>query len=183
MYLGPALRGDQLPQLPSGYPAMSVEPGSNTDLNAVLHTLLRRKRVFLSIFIAFVSLVVLWTLVVPRSYTATTLLIAGTTGGGGGKGGDTSLPLLNALLAASATQSAETYVSLIQQNPVVNQVIADLHLKMNAAGLLNHLDVKPVTNTAIIQLAATYDDPDTAAKIANDFANVFVNREDRKSVV
>src|SRR5579872_4531 len=176
MYLGPALRGDQLPQLPSGYAAMSVETGSNTDLKSLVQTIIRRRRVFFSVFVAFVSLVILWTLVVPRSYTATTLLIAGTPSGGG-RAGDTTLPLLNALLAASATQSAETYVSLIQEDPVLKQVITDLHLKMGTQKLLNHLDVKPVTNTAIIQLSATFTDPQTAAKIANDLANVFVTRE------
>jgi|SRR5579872_1847355 len=176
MYLGPAIRGEQLVQLPSQLPPSPGESSSGADVKSVIQTIIRRRRVFFSIFVAFVSLVVLWTLVVPRSYTATTLLIAGSPGGAG-RAGDTALPLLNALMAASATQSAETYVSLIQQDPVVKQVISDLHLKMGTQKLLNHIDVKPVTNTAIIQLSATDGDPHTAAKIANDFANVFVTRE------
>src|SRR5579864_8609690 len=177
MYLGPALRGDHLPQLPSTFTAAPGETGSSADVKTILGTLARRKRVFFAIFIAFVSLVVLWTLVVPRSYTATTLLIAGTPTAGSAKGGDSTLPLLNALLAASATQSAETYVSLIQQDPVVEQVISDLHLKISRDKMLNLLDVKPVTNTAIIQLSVRYTDPHTAASIANEFASVFVSRE------
>src|SRR5579872_5481940 len=176
MYLGPAIRGEQLVQLPSQLPPSPGESSSGADVKSVIQTIIRRRRVFFSIFVAFVSLVILWTLVVPRSYTATTLLIAGTPSGGG-RAGDTTLPLLNALLAASATQSAETYVSLIQEDPVLKQVITDLHLKMGTQKLLNHLDVKPVTNTAIIQLSATFTDPQTAAKIANDLANVFVTRE------
>src|ERR1700736_113934 len=177
MYLGPALRGDHLPQLLSAYSTGSSESDSHLDLNSIIGTIIRRKKVFWSVFIAFVSLVVLWTLLVPRAYTATTMMIAGATGTAAAKSGDTSLPLLNALLAASGTQSAETYVNLIQQDPVAQQVATNLHLKMNPKDLMNRIDVKPVTNTAIIQLSATFGNARTAAKVANEFASVFVERE------
>lgn len=178
MYLGPGVRGDQLPQLPSNYSPVSGEQGSKVDLNSLIGTILRRKRVFFSVLIAFISLVILWTLLVPRSYTATTMLIAGAPGSGAGQGANTTgLPLLNALLAASGTQSAETYVNLIQQEPIAEQVAANLHLGMGPQKLLNNLNVTPVTQTAIIELDATFPDPRTAAKVANEFASVFVSRE------
>jgi len=139
---------------------------------------MRRKRAFFAIFASFFSLVILLTLITPKAYTATTMLIAGGGGPGAGSSGDSTLPLLNALLAASNTQSPETYVALIQQDPVGRQVIRNLNLNISVDNLYkNVIAVKPVTNTTIIQLAATWGDPQTAAKIANEFADVFLGRE------
>lgn len=177
MYFGPALRSAQQYQLPGGIASPPPEASGQTDIAAIVATLLRRKRVFFAILIGFVALVVLWTAVTPKQYTATTKLIAGASGGDVGRQGDTSLPILNALLAASTTMTPETYVDLIQQDPVVSEVAANLHLPGGPANLLNHIDVKPVTNTSIIQLSATWGDRQTAVNIANEFANVFVNRE------
>jgi capsular exopolysaccharide synthesis family protein len=151
------------------------------DVNSLFDTLRRRKRVFFAIFAGFLSTVVLVTLLVPKSYTATTKLIAGAGASGASgmsRGEDTGLPLLNALLAASGVQSPETYVELIQQDPIVSSVIKNLNLKISSDKLINkYVAVKPITNTSIIELSATWGDPQTAAKIANEFANVFIDRE------
>jgi len=177
MYFGPALSSRQQYQLPSGYPQAPTEPSGEIDISSIVGTILRRRRALLAIFVGFLSLVILWTLLTPKSYTATTKLIAGGGGPGASRGGDTALPLLNALLAASTAQSPETYVALIQQDPVVGQVIRNLNLKTSVDQLSNQISVKPVTNTSIIELSATWRDPDTAAQIANEFANVFITRE------
>jgi capsular exopolysaccharide synthesis family protein len=134
--------------------------------------------VFFAILLGFIALVVLWTAVAPRSYTATVKLIAGNSSSGNPPQGDSTLPVLNALIAAGSTMTAETYVDLIQEDPVVKQVISNLHLDVGPQELLNkYVDVKPVTNTSIIQLSATWGNPKMAINIANEFANVFVNRE------
>jgi succinoglycan biosynthesis transport protein ExoP len=176
MYFGPALNSRQQYQLGSGYPTAPIEPSGQPDVSSIIGTLWRRRRALFAIFVGFLSLVILWTLLTPKSYTATTKLIAGAGGGGTSRTGDTALPLLNALLAASGASSAETYVALIQQDPVGGQVIRNLNLKTSVDNLFNNISVKPVTNTAIIELSATWSDPDTAAKIANEFANVFISR-------
>jgi len=178
MYFGPALRSAQQYQLPSGYSTTPHEPSGETDLPGLFGTLLRRKRVFFAILVGFFSLVILWTAIAPRSYTATTKLIAGSSASAAAPQGDSSLPVLNALMAAGSAMTAETYVDLIQEDPVVKQVITNLHLKIGVQQLLTKdIDVKPVTNTSIIQLSATWSDRHTAVAIANEFANVFVNRE------
>jgi capsular exopolysaccharide synthesis family protein len=178
MYFGPALTQRHQYQLPPAYPPVQPEPAGQTDVSSIFSTLLRRHRIFFAIFAAFLSLVVLWTLLVPRSYTATIKLIAGATGISASHEGDSALPLLNALLAASSTQSAETYVDLIQEDPVLHQVIGNLNLGIGTDKLLNEvINVKPVTNTSIIELDAKWSDPKTAVNIANEFGRVFVDRE------
>lgn len=180
MYFGPALQSTPQYQLPSGYPTVPNEPSGQADLASILDTLLRRRKVFVSIFLSFFGLVVLLTLIWPKSYTAVIKLIAGSSAGvtSTSRQGDTTLPVLNALLAASQTMTAETYVDLITEDPVVRQVIRDNHLGIDLDTLRKkHLAVTPVTNSSIIELDATWSDPVTAAKIANDFGAVFVSRE------
>jgi len=178
MYLGPAIRQQPQYQLPTSYAPAPHEQTGHTDVLSLLGTLVRRKRVFLAIFLGFFSLVILWTAVAPRSYTATTKLIAGNSTSGAAPQGDTTLPVLNALIAAGGTMTAETYVDLIQEDPVVHQVIANLKLPIGSKDLINnHIEVKPITNSSIIQLSATWGDARTAVSIANEFASVFVNRE------
>lgn len=179
MYYGPALRGDQLYQLPSGYPAPQPEAPEGTDVKSILQTLMRRRRVLVSIFLIFMGLVVLFTFLTPKTYTANVKLIAGNSNPlTSAPEANTSLPLLNAILFNSGAQSSETYAELLQETPVAQQVIQDLKLPIDSDQLLSrHVQVKPVTNTAILNLSVSWSDPKTAAKIANTFANDFVLRE------
>ncbi len=87
------------------------------------------------------------------------------------------MPVLNALLAASGVQSAETYVELFQETPVATQVARNLHLPVSAHTLLEHVNVRPITNTSIIDLAVTWSNPRTSALIANEFGNVVVQHQ------
>ena len=151
MSYDPALRSAHRYQLPSADPPVREEPDEEPDFSAIIDTLLRRKVLFLAIFLSFFGLIALITLLTPRSYTATTKLIAGA-GGTQAANGNTTLPLLNALLAASGTQSAETYVDLVQQYPVAQDVVRNLNLSIGPRSLLQQISVKPVTNTSIMSL-------------------------------
>jgi uncharacterized protein involved in exopolysaccharide biosynthesis len=141
----------------------------------------RRRKLLFMIWAGFFVAVALFTLVQPRKYTTATKLIAGSAGTATVENGDassgTGLPILNALMAASGQQSPETYAELIQQSPVAAEVIQQLGLNTTVGGLLTHLSVRPVTDTAIISIAVTWGDPETAARIANAFAAVFVDHE------
>ena len=166
--------------LPPGPDATTVPiPEASDPWMRLGERLRRRKKLFLSVFLGFVALVVLWTAVTPRTYTTQVKLIAGSPGTSStnGNGVTTNLPILNALLATSGVQSAETYAELVQETPVAQRVIDDLHLNTSPGGLLGHVAVKPITNTSIIALNATWRDPVTSAAIANAFAQAFVARE------
>ena len=136
-------------------------------------------RLFLAVFLSVVAMVAIVTLLTPKRYTTETKMIAGNPGGiaANPQGAQTGLTALNALLIPNAAQSSETYAELISETPVVQHVIDDLGLKTNVGTLKGAIRVKPVTNTNIVSLQVTWSDPVTSAKIANDFANVFVTRE------
>jgi capsular exopolysaccharide synthesis family protein len=92
-------------------------------------------------------------------------------------GDTTSIPMLNALIAAGETKSPETYVALIESPRIARMVIDDLKLKITPAGLLAHVAVKPITNTTLLDLSVNWRDRDVSARIANTFAGAFVDRE------
>jgi len=140
----------------------------------------RRRKLLLAIWASFFVAVAIVTLVTPKKYTTAVKLISG-----GSKEGSptatndasTNLPVLNALLAATGQQSSETYAELLMQSPVSTQVIKNLNLDMTVAQLMTHVLVRPVTNTAILTLSVSWKDPVMSARIANEYAGVFIEHE------
>ncbi|HEY1729308.1 MAG TPA: polysaccharide biosynthesis tyrosine autokinase [Candidatus Baltobacteraceae bacterium] len=153
-----------------------VAAGNRTSIRDLWRTLVRRRKVFLAILIAFPLLVTWCTLVIPRSYTTTAKLMTGP-GGPTSTQPSSTLPVLNELLTGFGTQTAESYVELLQEEPVAQGVVDQLHLNVSPPDLLKHIKATPVINTSIISLEATWSDPVTAANIANTTASVFVDRE------
>ncbi|HEY8297856.1 MAG TPA: polysaccharide biosynthesis tyrosine autokinase [Candidatus Baltobacteraceae bacterium] len=154
-----------------------TDAGAN--LTWLTSVLVRRGRLLFTIFAMLLAAVIAATMLYPRSYTTEARLIAGT--GRGATSGDatssTNLPILNALLVVSGVQSGETYAELLTESPVAQQVIDNLHLDTSARGLLHRVKISPVTNTSIIALAVTWSNPEQSARIANEFASVFITRE------
>jgi capsular exopolysaccharide synthesis family protein len=151
------------------------------DPQNIWRVLKRRRTMLLAIWVAFALFVAAFTLLQPKKYTTQVKMIAGNAGTGASANtqtnAGTNLPILNALLAANGVQSSETYAELLQQTPVAQEVARRLGLNIGAADLLGHLQVKPVTDTAILALNVTWKDPVMSAQIANTFAAVFVDHE------
>jgi capsular exopolysaccharide synthesis family protein len=166
--------------LPAGQPATTTATETAQQLNGIVRTLQRRIRPMIAIFLGFIGLVLVFSLLVPKSYTTDIKVIAGNGSGlpsGSDNGPNSQLPVLNALLVASGVQSAETYVELFQETPVAQQVSRALGLKMSSGELLKHVNVKPITNTSIVDVAVTWSNPKTAALIANTFGKIIVDRQ------
>lgn len=169
--------------LPSGQPMAltgTTTQESPRELGGIMRTLSRRWRPMVAIFFGFIALVLVFSLLIPKSYTTTIKIMAGNSSPVPGQqnfGPDSELPALNALLTSSGVQSAETYVELFQETPVAQEVISNLHLRMSPAALLHHIAIKPITNTNIIDVAVTWSNRTMAAKIANEFGSVVVDRE------
>jgi succinoglycan biosynthesis transport protein ExoP len=165
-------------QLTGNAPDAADEPtaGNRTSIRELWRTLVRRRKVFFAILIAFPLLVAWCTLVLPRTYTVQTKLMTGPAGQPTVQP-QSELPFLNELLLGFGTQTAESYVELLQEQPVAQGVIDRLNLKISPEQLLSHIEAVPVVNTSIINLKASWSDPVTAADIANTTAAVFVDRE------
>jgi capsular exopolysaccharide synthesis family protein len=185
MYEPPQLRAAPLPPAVATFVPQPHQPQRPADVDPVaiwqsfVATILRRRTLFGGVFAAVLLTVVLVTFLSPRKYTTDVKMIAGNpaTVAQNPQQAQTGLPVLNALLLANAAQSAETYAELIGETPVVQRVIDDLGIKTDVRTLQSAVRVKPVTNTNIISLQVTWSDAAMSAKIANDFATVFVARE------
>lgn len=153
-------------------------PERNNELESIWRTILRRRWTVIKIFLGFVALVIIGTLIWPKQYTTTIKVIAGdSTGPGSAQPAGTDLPVLNAFLIASGMQSSETYAELFQETPVPQRVIDQLHLGTSPTQLMKHVDVSPVTNTNILSVNVTWSNPVTAASIANAFGQAIVDRQ------
>ncbi|MHB8433770.1 MAG: GumC family protein [Candidatus Tyrphobacter sp.] len=144
----------------------------------------RYGKLFVTIAVVLAVLGTLAILILPRSYTAEVRLIAGNPNrdatditGNAGSQQQTDLPILNALVIATGLQSTQTYAELIQETPVAQRVVDDLHLPIGAEALLGRIRVAPINDTPMLSLRASWGDPQTAATIANDMASAFVQRE------
>lgn len=179
MYEPARLPGNSIPL------ASTISQHRSTDVDPValwqsfVGTLSRRRKLFAYIVLGVIAAVFIVTILMPKRYTTDVKMIAGNPNSvaTNPQQAQTGLPFLNALLLANAAQSAETYAELISETPVVQHVIDDLGLKTDVRTLQAAVHVKPVTNTNIISVMVTWSDPETSAKIANDFATVFVARE------
>jgi polysaccharide biosynthesis transport protein len=163
-------------------PGASAQRAPDVDPVAMWHhllaTLRRRRVLFAAVFGGVLGLVALVTLLTPHRFTTEVKLIAGNPGVAvNAAQTQTGLPVLNAFSMPNSAQSPETYAELFSETPVVQQVIDDLKLPTDARTLSTAIKVKPVTNTNVLSLSVTWSDPQTAAKIANDFATVFIGRE------
>ncbi|HTX57343.1 MAG TPA: polysaccharide biosynthesis tyrosine autokinase [Candidatus Acidoferrales bacterium] len=147
------------------------------ELASLWRTIVRRRAVVLQIFIGFVLLVVIGTMVWPKQYTTSIKVIAGNANGPGGASDQTNLPVLNALVLESGVQTAETYAELFVESPVLMRVISQLNLHVSPRGLLEHVAVVPVTNTNIIGVSVTWKNPQVSAAIANAFGEAIVERQ------
>jgi polysaccharide biosynthesis transport protein len=168
-------------QLASGHVAKSapVDVPAEVEWSRLWRGFIRRRQVFLTVFIGLFTVIAVYTMMMPRSYTTHVKLIAGS--GGTATSGQpmttTGLPLLNALLAATGVQSTETYAELFQEMPVAERVVHDLRLPMSAGALLGHVSVRPVTNTTLLDLALTWPTAEGSAQVANAFAGAFVDQQ------
>lgn len=68
---------------------------------------------------------------------------------------------------------ARTYVELVRKRPVLDAVIANLDLDMDARDLAEQITVKVVPNTQLMTLTVEDTDPMRAARIANEVVSVF----------
>ena len=155
------------------------EGASEFEWSRLWSALQRRRRLFGLVALGSFLAIAAYTLLVPRSYTTHVKLIAGNgnASANSASNANTSLPLLNALLAATGVQTSETYAELFQENPVASQVITELQLPTTPANLLSHVKVQPIVNTTLLDLAVSWSNPEMSATIANAYAGAFVDHE------
>ena len=69
-----------------------------------------------------------------------------------------------------------TYTLWIKSDNVLRQVIANLESDISEETLRDNVSVSLVTNTQMIEIAVTNENPEMAQKLANEITNVFIEK-------
>ncbi len=103
-------------------------------------------------------------------YSSYTTLVLASSGGTSDKA--------NTITASDITvnsQLVSTYSELVRSDRVLKRVVSNLDIKnINEEVIKNNVKVSSRTNTEIIEISVTNENPENAAKIANEIANVFI---------
>lgn len=67
-----------------------------------------------------------------------------------------------------------TYTQWIKSDNVLRQVISNLNTELSEETLRDNVSVKLVTNTQMIEIAVTNENPEMAQKLANEITKVFM---------
>ena len=98
--------------------------------------------------------------------------------------GDTSIILVNRSDSSTSSQMTQsdvvlnqklvsTYSQIVKSKKVLNQVITNLNLKYSYSELYSHVSVTNISDTEIIKISVSDENPELATTIANSVADVF----------
>ena len=73
----------------------------------------------------------------------------------------------------TSERQAETYTQMLSDEPVLEEVIAQLELEDTPGKLVEKVEVELVSNTQLIRLSVEDTDPGRAARITNAIADIF----------
>ena len=105
----------------------------------------------------------------PKYTSGTKLVLTGSDSSASDKSITTTDVTLNSKLVS-------TYSEIVKSTSVVQQVISNLNLDISESALKKSISVKATEGTEVIQISVTNEDPQVAAKIANEIAIVFCNK-------
>ena len=129
----------------------------------------KRVKILLIIGI-FIAIGVIYTVgFVTPVYTSSTTLLLATSGNSSDNTITTTDITLNSKLVS-------TYSTLVQSKSVLRQVISNLGINLDEEKLKNNITVTQEKNTEIIRISVTNTDAETAEKVANETAKVFIQR-------
>ena len=165
-----------------GVPFVAEQQLRTLNVMRMWQTIVRRRTLFALTAIPLFVLIAFFTAIQHSKYSTYVRMIAGSANSDdsavqSSNAGGTGIAILNAMLAAKGTQTPETYVDLLLQPTIAQEVGQKLHLDAPTGKILDSVKARPVPDTAIIALTVTWTDPQTSAAIANAWAQVFTQHE------
>ena len=143
------------------------------DLSQLFQLLWNRKFEIILIILIFIVLGVTYTVcfVTPKYTSSTTILLA--TEQGTGSSSESSITTTELTLNSKLVS---TYTDLIKSKTNVRKVINNLGIDISEDNLKNSISVKAKSDTEIIEISVTNENPKIAADIANEVASVFTEQ-------
>ena len=113
------------------------------------------------------------TLVKPKYTSSTTLVLVQAESNNGNTVTTESITTTDITLNSKLVS---TYSELIKSKNVLRQVMSNLNLDLNEEEIKKNIKVKSVSDTALIEISVTDENPEYAEKLTNEIANVFVQK-------
>lgn len=138
------------------------------DLSQMISLFWHRRVQIILIVLIFAVIGVTYTMcfITPKYTASTTLVLAA--------GKDSTLP--TSITTTDVTLNSKlisTYREIATSDKVVRKVINNLGLDISEQSLKNGITVKVVSDSEVIKISVTNEEPETASKIANELATVF----------
>lgn len=146
------------------------------DLKELFEIFWSKKVQILLIVLIFAVIGVIYTMgFVTPVYTSSTTLVLATSNGENQSTTNTT----NSITTTDITLNSKlvsTYSVLVRSKDVLGQVISNLGIDISWESLKNNVTVSAVEDTEVIEISVTDGNPQYAADIANEIANVFSNK-------
>ncbi len=113
------------------------------------------------------------TLVKPKYTSSTTLVLVQAESN---KGNTVTTESITTTDITLNSKLVSTYSELIKSKNVLRQVMSNLNLDLNEEEIKKNIKVKSVSDTALIEISVTDENPKYAEKLTNEIANVFVQK-------
>ena len=145
------------------------------DLKELFNLFWHKKVQIILIILIFIVLGVIYTVgfTTPMYTSSTTLLLAGSEKQ---EGQTLSTNSITATDITINSNLVSTYSELVKSKNVLGQVISNLGIDISEDTLRNNISVTAVKDTELIEIAVTTENPEYAAKIANETAKVFTQK-------
>ena len=144
------------------------------DLKELFEIFWHKKAQIILIILIFMVIGIIYTVgfVTPMYSSSTTLVLAGTAS-------STEEQSQNTITTADLSinsQLVSTYSELVKSNNILGQVISNLGINIDAEELRQNVEVTSVEDTELIEITVSDQNPEYAARIANEIASVFEER-------
>lgn len=142
------------------------------DLKELFNIFWQRKLEILTIILIFVIIGAVYTYAILKpTYTSYTTLLLTQVNGNNSTGDNTSITQTDLTLNSKLIS---TYSEIIKRDAVLREVIDDLNIKnLTEEGLRKSIKVTAISDTEIIKISVTNENPNYAEMIANKIAEVF----------
>ena len=142
------------------------------DLKELFEIFWHKKAQIILIILIFMVLGVIYSVgfVTPMYSSSTTLVLAGTSSSADEN--QVSETITTADLTINSKLVA-TYSELVKSKNILGQVISNLGINIDAEELRKNVEVTSVEDTELIEITVSNENPEYAARIANEIAKVF----------
>lgn len=143
------------------------------DLKEMFNIFWTKKLQMILIILGFIVVGIIYTseFTIPMYKASTTLVLASSE--------DTEKNVNTTITATDITINSKlvsTYSELVKSKNILREVISNLGIQIEEDLLRKHVKVTAVKNTELIEITVEDENPSTAAKIANEIANVFTGK-------